>query len=80
MIHIKLKQGKFDMFNQQHVKTRTVSLTFYSVAAILLTATARCAEQQADESKIDEKKRDVDGVRFDMGSERYRFKLIKIKT
>ena len=34
----------------------------------------------ADESKIDEKKRDVDGVRFDMGSERYRFKLIKIKT
>ena len=44
------------MFNQQHVKTRTASLTFYSVAAILLTATARCAEQQADESKIDEKK------------------------
>ena len=34
----------------------------------------------ADESKIDGKQRDVDGVRFDMGSERYRFKLIKIKT
>jgi len=80
VIHIKLKQGKLDMFNQQNVKTRTASLTFYSVAAILLTATARCAEQQADESKIDEKKRDVDGVRFDMGSERYRFKLNKIKT
>lgn len=44
------------MFNQQNVITRTVSLTFYSVAAILLTATARCAEQQADESKTDEKK------------------------
>jgi hypothetical protein len=28
----------------------------------------------------DEKQRDVDGVRFDMGSERYRFELNKIKT
>lgn len=34
----------------------------------------------ADESKIDGKQRDVDGVRFDMGSERYRFELNKIKT
>ncbi len=32
----------------------------------------------ADESEIDGKQRDVDGVRFDMGSERYRFELNEI--
>ncbi|MDA7919881.1 hypothetical protein N9046_00680 [Akkermansiaceae bacterium] len=44
------------MFIRQHVKTMAVSLTLCFAVTILASMTARCAEQQADESKTDEKK------------------------
>ena len=81
VIHIKLKQGKLDMFNQQHVKTKDgqSDVLLRRSHTVDCNGTLRRAAI-ADESKIDGKQRDVDGVRFDMGSERYRFELNKIKT